>query len=108
MINPDHRYFRELGNQFIIPKLFDGDPGWKTFGSGINVPDLQHCYHLPWFSIFLYARRMIIYRGYSRGLTHQILSKVHRFLSAFVSLLLKVKASLRFFLSKTSPGTYWG
>jgi hypothetical protein len=38
-----------------ILKLFDADPGsgiqdgkisdpgWKTFGSGINIPDPQHC-----------------------------------------------------------------
>jgi hypothetical protein len=22
---------------------FDADPGWKKFGSGINIPDPQHC-----------------------------------------------------------------
>jgi hypothetical protein len=24
-----------------ILKLFDADPGWKKFGSGINIPDPQ-------------------------------------------------------------------
>jgi hypothetical protein len=23
--------------------LLTPDPGWKKFGSGINIPDLQHC-----------------------------------------------------------------
>ncbi len=33
-------HFRELGNQFFAVKileLFDADPGWKTFRSGINI-----------------------------------------------------------------------
>jgi hypothetical protein len=25
-----------------IHKFFDGDPGWKKFGSEINIPDPQH------------------------------------------------------------------
>jgi hypothetical protein len=25
-----------------ILKFFDADPGWKKFGSGINIPDPQH------------------------------------------------------------------
>jgi hypothetical protein len=47
-------YFRELRNNFLgkILKFFDADadleifstldPGWKKFGSGINIPDPQH------------------------------------------------------------------
>jgi hypothetical protein len=49
-------YFRELRKNFWakILKFFDGnpdpgyeifftlDPGWKKFGSGINIPDPQH------------------------------------------------------------------
>jgi hypothetical protein len=27
-----------------ILKLFDADPGWKKFGSGINIPDPQHSF----------------------------------------------------------------
>jgi hypothetical protein len=27
-----------------ILKFFDADPGWKEFGSGINIPDPQYCY----------------------------------------------------------------
>jgi hypothetical protein len=56
MINPDH-ISESLETIFcvIILKLFDGDPGWKKFGygiragkhsdpgSGINIPDPQHC-----------------------------------------------------------------
>jgi hypothetical protein len=37
---------------FKILKSFDvdlgwkiSDPGWKKFGSGINIPDPQHCYY---------------------------------------------------------------
>jgi len=51
-------YFQELKNQFFwvkIRKFFDADPGWRKFGSGIrdgkhsdpgsgiNIPDSQHC-----------------------------------------------------------------
>jgi hypothetical protein len=44
-------YFRELRNQFYGLKYLHylmriRDPGWKTFGSGINIPDPQH-----WLSI---------------------------------------------------------
>jgi len=40
-------YFRELRNQFFGLKhlnylMWIRDPGWKTFGSGINIPDPQH------------------------------------------------------------------
>jgi hypothetical protein len=38
-------YFREL-KQFLgikILEFLDADPGWKKFGSGINIPDPQHC-----------------------------------------------------------------
>jgi hypothetical protein len=24
----------------------NSDPGWKKFGSGINIPDPQHCYYV--------------------------------------------------------------
>ncbi len=27
---------------FWVKKFFDADPGWKKFGSGINIPDPQH------------------------------------------------------------------
>jgi hypothetical protein len=54
-------YFLELRNHFFaflgvkILKFFDEDPGWRQFGSGIrdgkksdpgsgiNIPDPQHC-----------------------------------------------------------------
>ncbi len=38
-------YFRELSNNFWVKILesFDADPGWKKIGSGINIPDPQHC-----------------------------------------------------------------
>ncbi len=39
-------YFRELINHFFgvkIIKFFDAYPGWEKFGSGINIPDPQHC-----------------------------------------------------------------
>ena len=51
-------YFLELRNHFFLLfllKFFDEDPGsgmetvrirdpgWKKVGSGINIPDLQHC-----------------------------------------------------------------
>ncbi len=41
-------YFRELRNHFFgvkILKFFaaDPDPRWKKLGSGINIPDPQHC-----------------------------------------------------------------
>ncbi len=41
-------YFRELGNNFFLLKYFNSliqilDPGWKKFGSGINIPDPQRC-----------------------------------------------------------------
>jgi hypothetical protein len=40
-------YFRELRNIYADPDLGSGiyltlDPGWKKFGSGINIPDPQH------------------------------------------------------------------
>jgi hypothetical protein len=56
-------YFLELRNHFFaffgvkILKFFDEDPGsgmetvrirdpgWKKVGSGINIPDPQHCLH---------------------------------------------------------------
>jgi hypothetical protein len=25
-----------------ILQFFDADPGWKKFGSGINIPDMHH------------------------------------------------------------------
>jgi hypothetical protein len=44
MNNPDHIY-ESLETIFWIKilKFFDVDPGWKKFGSGINIPDPQHC-----------------------------------------------------------------
>jgi hypothetical protein len=48
MNNPDH-IFDSLETIFRVKLLefFDADPGWKKFGSGINIPDPQHC--LPTF-----------------------------------------------------------
>jgi hypothetical protein len=47
-------YFREFKKQIFglkylnsLMRIRDGkhsDPGWKKFGSGTNIPDLQHCY----------------------------------------------------------------
>jgi hypothetical protein len=34
------------GNNNFLPWIRDGkksDLGWKKFGSGINIPDPQHC-----------------------------------------------------------------
>ncbi len=39
-------YFRELKKNIFcvkILKVFDVDPGWKKFGSGISIPDPQRC-----------------------------------------------------------------
>jgi hypothetical protein len=46
--NPDH-ISESLGNNFLGLKYlnFDADPGWKKFGSGIKIPDLQHCNFIP-------------------------------------------------------------
>jgi hypothetical protein len=38
--NPDD-IFESLETIFWVKKFFD-DPGWKKFGSGINIPDPQH------------------------------------------------------------------
>jgi hypothetical protein len=45
--NPEH-IFESLENQFFGLKYSNylmriRDPGWKKFGSGINIPDPQHC-----------------------------------------------------------------
>jgi len=54
MNNPDH-FFAFFGVKIL--KFFDEDPGsgmetvrirdpgWKKVGSGINIPDPQHCLH---------------------------------------------------------------
>jgi hypothetical protein len=46
MNNPDHMYFRELRNIFLVIKyrylnslMQIRDPGWKKFRSGINIPE---------------------------------------------------------------------
>jgi hypothetical protein len=39
-------YFLELREPLFWEKIltfFDADPGWKKVGSGINIPDPQHC-----------------------------------------------------------------
>jgi hypothetical protein len=52
--DPDPQHcFRELKKQFFVLKFLnslmwirDGknlDQGWKKVGSGINIPDPQHC-----------------------------------------------------------------
>jgi hypothetical protein len=54
MNNPDHIFPKSLETIFWVKvfKFFDADPGWKKFGSGmekvrsgsgINIPDPQHC-----------------------------------------------------------------
>jgi|LakMenEpi03Aug12_release.lakeMendotaPanAssembly.Ray.scaffolds.fasta_scaffold6348261_1 hypothetical protein len=40
MNNPDN--FSESLEKVFGFKFFDADPGWKKFGSGINIPDPQH------------------------------------------------------------------
>jgi hypothetical protein len=42
--NPDH-ISQSLKTIFWVKilKVFDADPGWKKFGSGINIPDPQDC-----------------------------------------------------------------
>jgi hypothetical protein len=44
MNNPDH-ISQNLEPIFwdIILKFFDADPGWKNFGSRINILDPQNC-----------------------------------------------------------------
>jgi hypothetical protein len=42
-------YFRELRNYYFGLKYLNSlmrirEPGWKKFGSGINIQDPQHCY----------------------------------------------------------------
>jgi hypothetical protein len=39
MNNPNHISETILGENTSI---LDADPGWKKFGSGINIPDPQH------------------------------------------------------------------
>jgi hypothetical protein len=43
MNDPDH-ISENLETIFLVKilKFFDADPGWKKFGSGINIPDSQH------------------------------------------------------------------
>ncbi len=43
MNNPDHisENFETIFAVKIL-KFFDADPGWKEFGSGINIADPQH------------------------------------------------------------------
>jgi hypothetical protein len=42
MNNPDH-ISESLETIFGLKlKFFDAGPGWKKFGSGINIPDPQH------------------------------------------------------------------
>jgi hypothetical protein len=50
MNNPDH-ISESLETIFVwvkILKFFDADPGWKKLnsdpGTGINIPDPQHCF----------------------------------------------------------------
>jgi hypothetical protein len=51
MNNPDYiSQCLEITFLVTILKFFDGDPGWKNsdpgwkkVGSGINIPDSQHC-----------------------------------------------------------------
>jgi hypothetical protein len=45
MNNPDHisESFETIFGVKIL-KFFEADPGWKKFGSGINIPDPQHCW----------------------------------------------------------------
>jgi hypothetical protein len=42
--SPNH-IFESLETIFFvkIPQFYDADPGWKKFGSGINITDPQHC-----------------------------------------------------------------
>jgi hypothetical protein len=42
--NPDH-ISESLETIFWVKilKFFDADPGWEKLGSGINIPDPQHC-----------------------------------------------------------------
>jgi hypothetical protein len=52
-INNQGSYFRELKNQFFYAYPGPGmeqirirDSGWKKVGSGINIPDPQHCTYI--------------------------------------------------------------
>jgi hypothetical protein len=51
MNNPDHIFqsFETIFLVFLGLKYFDADPGWKNVGSGINIPDPQHCLHVKIF-----------------------------------------------------------
>ncbi len=45
MTNPDNTVFPKAYKHCFwvkILKFFDVDPGWKKFGSGINIPDPRH------------------------------------------------------------------
>jgi hypothetical protein len=73
MNNPDH-IFSSLETIFLlflgvkILKFFDEDPGWRQFGSGIrdgkksdpgsgiNIPDPQHCCFVTSFGLFIFEK----------------------------------------------------
>jgi hypothetical protein len=44
-----------------ILKFFDAVPGWKKFGSGINIP--QHCLKLTYSVLMTYAGNFEIVPG---------------------------------------------
>jgi hypothetical protein len=54
-------YFRELRNIFWVKllKFFDADPGWKKFGSEINIPN-PHSATLPTYPTEFWVLRSII------------------------------------------------
>jgi hypothetical protein len=60
-------YFLELRKDFFwvkIFKFFDADPGWKKVGSGINIPDPQHCIIPTYIKVlmFLLSVSLLVYR----------------------------------------------
>jgi hypothetical protein len=46
-MNNSNHISESLETIFLVKilKFFDADPGWQKFGSGINIPDPQHCYN---------------------------------------------------------------
>ncbi len=69
MNNPDH-ISRELINRFLGLKYFDADPGWKRFGSGINISDPQHCQQYYIMKCLCLTLRYIYFLSIVDVLTH--------------------------------------
>jgi hypothetical protein len=72
MNNPDH-LFESLEMTFLgfkILKFFDADPGWKKFGSGINIPDPQDCLIIQYLLFYMFRAYPSWRGGGSRRCPH--------------------------------------